>query len=83
MLDELKLSLGEKGIGFRYSPAAVSHIAESSYSKKYGARNMRRYICRHVEDMIAERMISDYSHTIAGISLKYSKKENKLWIECI
>ena len=83
MLDELKLSLGEKGIGFRYSPAAVSHIAESSYSKKYGARNMRRYICRHVEDMIAERMISDYSHTIAGISLKYSKKENKLWIECV
>ncbi len=83
MLDELKLSLEEKGIGFRYSPAAVAHIAQNSFSKKFGARNMRRYICRHVEDLIAERMISDYNRSIAGISLKYSKKENKLWIECI
>ena len=83
MLNELKLALSEKGITFRYSPAAVSHIAKDSYSQKFGARNMRRYICRHVEDLIAEQMISDYNRSLVGISLKYSKKENKLSIECI
>jgi ATP-dependent Clp protease ATP-binding subunit ClpA len=75
--------MNEKGTRVTYSEDVLEYIAEKSFSEKFGARNMRRYICRHVEDMIAERMISDYSHTIAGISLKYSKKENKLWIECI
>ncbi len=83
MLGELKLALAEKGIQFVYSQPALSFIAKNSYSQKFGARNMRRYICRHVEDQIAERIISDYQHQIAGIALKYSKKEDQLTIECI
>ena len=83
MLDELKSALGEKNIAFTYSEPAVSYIANNSYSKKFGARNMRRFIRSNVEDMIAERIVSDYNREISGIALKYSKKENKLAIECI
>ena len=83
MLDELKMALAEKGIGFSYSQPAVSYIAKNSYSHKFGARNMRRFIRSHVEDMIAEKIISDYERKIAGIALKYSKKDDKLVIECI
>lgn len=83
MLNELKSVLEEKGIRFVYSSPAVAYIAQNSYSQKFGARNMRRYISRHVEDLIAERIIADYHHTIQGIALKYSKKENKLSVECI
>ena len=83
MLDELKLALSEKNILFTYSQPAVEYIARKSYSHKFGARNMRRFICREVEDRIAERIVADYTRSIAGIALKYSKKEDKLVVECI
>ena len=83
MLDELKMALSEKGISFGYSQPAVAYIAKNSYSHKFGARNMHRFIRSHVEDLIAEKIISDYERNISGISLKYSKKEDKLIIECI
>lgn len=83
MLDELKTALSEKNILFTYSQPAVEYIAKNSYSKKFGARNMRRFIRSNVEDMIAEKMISDYNKELAGIALRYSRKENKLNIECI
>ena len=83
MLDELKLALDEKGIKFVYSDEAVSFIAKNSFSRKFGARNMRRFIRANVEDMLAESIISDYSRRISGASLSYSKDENKLTVECI
>ncbi len=83
MLNELKMALEEKGIAFSYSQPAVTYIAKNSYSHKFGARNMRRFIRSHVEDMIAEKIISDYEHKLVGIALKYSKKDDKLVIECI
>jgi hypothetical protein len=33
--------------------------------------------------MLAEKIISDYSRRISGVALGYSKKENKLIVECI
>ena len=83
MLGELKAALAEKSIAFSYSQPALRYIAQNSYSHKFGARNMRRFIRSHVEDLIAEEMISDYTRSISAISLKYSKKENKLSIECL
>ena len=83
MLDELKTALGEKGIEFVYSDEAVGFIAKNSFSRKFGARNMRRFIRSNVEDMLAEKIISDYSRRISGVALGYSKKENKLTVECI
>ena len=62
---------------------AVAFIANNSYSQKFGARNMRRFIRSHVEDPLAEHIISDYERAIIGAKLKYSKKENKLIVECV
>ena len=83
MLDEFKQSLAEKNILFTYSDDAVKYIAENSFSQKYGARNMRRFICVNVEDPLAEKIISNYDKTISGVSLKYSADDNKLFVECI
>ena len=83
MLDELKAALAEKNISFKYSKPAVEYIAKNSYSRKYGARNMRRFIRTNVEDQLAEKIISDYKRTISGVALGYSKKEDKLTVECI
>ena len=83
MLNELKTALSEKNIAFIYSQSAVEYIARSSYSRKYGARNMRRFIRSHVEDKLAELIIADYSRSITGASLGYSEKEDELTVECI
>ena len=83
MLDELKTALAEKNIKLKYSSSALEYIAKNSYSRKYGARNMRRFIRANVEDPLAERIIADYGRSISGVSLGYSKKDDKLTVECI
>lgn len=83
MLNELKAAMKEKNISFSFTDEAVAYIAENSFSQKYGARNMRRFIRTNVEDQVAEKIISDYNRSICGVSLKYSDEENKLIVECI
>ncbi len=83
MLGELRAALDEKGISLTYSNEVLEYIANNSYSQKFGARNMRRFIRTNVEDSLAERLISDYNKTISGVALKYNAEKNKLIIECI
>ena len=83
MLGELKSALADKNISLKYSKPALEFIARNSYSRKYGARNMRRFIRSHVEDPLAERIIADYTKSITGVSIGYSKKDDKLTVECI
>jgi len=58
MLGDLKKLLAEKGIKLAYSEKARDLVADKSYSVKYGARNMRRYIQTELEDKIAEHIIA-------------------------
>ena len=68
----LYAALAEKGITLKYTDSAAKLIAEKSYSHKFGARNMRRYIQKNVEDQLAELIISDYnrSYTQALVNVK-------------
>ncbi len=59
----------EKGIRLTYGEDVLSLVAERSYSEKYGARNMRRYIERHIEDAIAAAVIEHYENKLIGIAL--------------
>ena len=78
MLDKLRLHLLEKGIKFTYSAAVLGIIAEGSFSEKYGARNMRRFIEREIEDAIAEKLIEAFPNKIVGISLVSSGGKIKI-----
>lgn len=69
MLGKLKTHLEDKGIKLVYGQDVLAHIAENSYSEKYGARNMRRYIERHVEDKLANIAIENYGKDLFGMSL--------------
>ena len=80
MLSDLAGILADRNIALTYTDAAMHFIAEESHSVKYGARNMRRYIQRNVEDPIAEKIISDACGTITKIHL--SIKDAKLSIDC-
>ena len=81
MINQLKDHLIEKGIRLTYTEEALSLIAEESYSEKYGARNMRRYIERNVEDNIANLIIDSMPTKIYAIAI--TAKDGKIKIDSI
>ncbi|MBR2446043.1 MAG: ATP-dependent Clp protease ATP-binding subunit [Clostridia bacterium] len=80
MLGQLAGVLSERGFTLEWTQPAAALIASESYSQKYGARNMRRYIQKHVEDALAEVIVSDYQsqYTRATISVQ----EGKIKVSC-
>ncbi|MBR7184701.1 MAG: ATP-dependent Clp protease ATP-binding subunit, partial [Clostridia bacterium] len=81
MLDELRTALAEKHITFSATDAAAEYIAHAAYSRKFGARNVRRYIQTHVEDQLAELIIADYSRKITAAALDVA--DGELRVSCI
>ena len=67
MLDELKASLSEKSYTFTYDDSVVNYLKEKSYSRTYGARNLRRTIQKELEDPMATRIIDSYDAPITQI----------------
>lgn len=61
MLDEMKEPLGEKDLALSYTDEVLDIIAEKSYGKPYGARDIRRVIRQEIEDEIAELIIDSAS----------------------
>lgn len=68
MLDEMAEPLAEKNITINYDDKVLELIAEKSYGKPYGARDIRRVIRQEVEDQIAEIIIEKVSE-ISGIDI--------------
>ncbi len=69
MMGELADVMQKKGIRLTYGDDVTDLIARESYSFKFGARNMRRYIERHVEDLLANHVIANWKSPLVGIHL--------------
>ena len=78
MLKRLADHLAERGIALKYTPEVPDFIAHEAYSEKYGARNMRRYIERNVEDGIATALIEKSATAISGIGLSVADGKIKI-----
>ena len=65
MMDDCAAVLADKGMKLSWTDKALKLIAEKSYSSKYGARNMRRYIQTEVEDRIAAEIIAQHGQVSA------------------
>ncbi len=59
MIDEMKEPLAEKNITVDYTREALELIAEKSFGKPYGARDIRRVIRQEIEDKVAEIIIEN------------------------
>ncbi|MDE6519626.1 MAG: ATP-dependent Clp protease ATP-binding subunit [Ruminococcus sp.] len=71
MLDEMKEPLSEKAIALTYDRDALELIAEKSYGKPYGARDIRRVIRQEIEDKIADIIIENMSEiNLIAVSAK-------------
>jgi ATP-dependent Clp protease ATP-binding subunit ClpA len=75
MISDLRTALAEKGIGVVCTDAALAMIADKSFSVKYGARNMRRFISRNIEDIAAEKIISAYDKNVTEIIIDANEEE--------
>ncbi len=81
MIGELREALAEKGMTLKCTDAALSLIAERSFSRKYGARNMRRFIQKEVEDKLAGMIIADYSRSYSQALIDV--RDGKIEIYCM
>ncbi|MBO7763273.1 MAG: ATP-dependent Clp protease ATP-binding subunit [Clostridia bacterium] len=79
---ELSDVLASHGIRLSVDEAAYRVIAEESYSEKYGARNMRRYLEGRVEDVLAEKIIARYEDKVTEAAIAVSPA-GELSITCM
>lgn len=77
MLDEIKEQLTEKNIIFKYDDKALEVIAEKSFGKPYGARDIRRVIRQEIENKVADIIIEN-TGTIAGIGVTAEDSDIKV-----
>ncbi len=80
MLNQLAGVLEDRGVKLCYTDGAAEYVAKESYSAKYGARNMRRYIQKQIEDVIATKIIGSYMQAITMITV--DRTEEGLQIVC-
>jgi translation initiation factor IF-2 len=71
-------ALAEREIKFSYTDDVCNVVAEKSFSKKYGARNMRRFIQTEIENKLAHAIIFEIKGNISIASVKVVKGEIKV-----
>ena len=79
MLDEMKPPLKEKGIRFNYDEKALEKIVELADGGKFSARDLRKVIRKHVEDLVANMLVEDYENPPQLLGLTVA--EDKLHLE--
>ncbi len=77
MIDEMKEPLAEKNIILNYDQKALEAVAEKSFGKVYGARDIRRVIRKEIEDKIAD-VIIEHSGDVSGIGVTAENGEIKI-----
>ena len=81
MLNDLKKALDERNITFAFNDEVCELVAKESYSRKFGARNMRRYIQTEIEDKLAEAMIFVIKGNISMASVTVDN--GKIKVDCV
>ncbi len=76
MLKDLNKGLTEKGITMETTDAAKALICKDGYDSQYGARPMRRYIERHIEDKLAHMFIGN--ELKAGCTVTVDEKDGEI-----
>ncbi len=65
----------QMGITLRITGSVKSHIVETAYEPKYGARPLRRKIQNELEDGLAEEVLSGRVHNGDQVEVVMNKKE--------
>ena len=68
-INELREPLSEKGISLSYNGAALGAIAEKSFGKKGGARDLVRVIRKDIEDRVCELMVENADKKLEAVTV--------------
>ena len=74
MLRQLSQRLLDAGILLDFTPAALNHLSSIGYDAENGARSLRRCIQRHVEDDLAELILSGQVKSTDKLICDYKDK---------
>ncbi len=66
-LKEINKNLKESDLSIELTKNFMKWVIDKEYKKEYGARSLRRAIQRHVEDMLAEKLIGGELKNVASI----------------
>ena len=77
MLDEMKEPLMEKNIVLSYDEKALEEIATKSHGGKFGARDIRNFIRKNIEDKVADIIVNDGA-TVSKITISANEKGIKV-----
>ena len=78
-VESLVKRLKDRGIELEMSPEARSYIAKESYDEEFGARPVKRYIQRNLENQIAEMIIG--SKVVDGQTIEVDVSDNGLMFD--
>ena len=67
MLNDLKDNLKIREIEFVYDEKSLDYISANGFDKKFGARSLKRFIQKQVEDKIAQIIVENYKTEIKTI----------------
>lgn len=76
IIESLVKKLEERGIGLELSEDARRFIAKESYDEEFGARPVKRYVHKNIENQIAEMIISN--EVIDGQTIEITVSDNSL-----
>ena len=79
IIESLVKKLEERGIGLELSEDARRFIAKESYDEEFGARPVKRYVQKNIENQIAEMIISN--EVIDGQTIKITVSDDSLKFE--
>lgn len=81
-MNDLATALKENNIKLTYTDNVLALIAKKSFSTKYGARNMHRYIQTEIEDTIASGIISARGKRITNVYVGTSADGESISVIC-
>lgn len=76
LMEDLNGRLREKELEVELTEEAVNYIVESAYDSAFGARPLKRYLQKHVETLLARRILEDTVH--AGDRIVIGVEDGKL-----
>ncbi len=67
MLSDLRSALKLRDIDFVYDEKAVLYISQNGFDKKFGARSLKRFIQKEVEDKIATILVENFKSSLKAL----------------
>ena len=80
LLDELSLRLEKENYKIEFNKNVSQIIAKTAYNNEYGARPIKRWIQKHIENQLAEFIIAGKIKKDSLIKINYDLKTDKILI---